>query len=835
MLALERPLAGDAAVPFPDVRPLGVAWETTTTSIAAAQGLRVRPQQDPPGLQARDVRSATRGREAPAGAEWVLAYQRQNGRVAGVATAPLSLSRPAPRVTGSWTLHARVERDVVRYTLRAVYGIADAGASTFHLLLPEAVVERVRVDAVNQREVRSAPAGEGLRRLTVELQSPAEEAYELGATWEEVLTGPRFTIPQVALDGVERQARRFVLVEAAADVPDKLEPAGVTGPLEPARASEAPVLPGPASDFAYAYRLGAPEGAWSASFELKPREVRLPPAARIPWAELTSVFTTDGVVRHRARYRVHNLRLQFLRLQLPAQAEVWSVFVAGAPRRLHQEQGLTLIPLPKGTDADLSFDVELIFATPLPGEFGFGGSFSPEAPVLRTPDVQVERTSWSLFVPDAFECRGFAGNLKEATAVTSGVQALVEEVNELKKLVDLAENAGGSTRYVAEANLRTQLARVEEQMQLCDALGATEKAAPVDRDVLNKNRQEVQRLSSTLAQRAQQQGQGAGEGGQGGDAEQVVVDGKNFDRLASGWYSNNEVAGTNRTRWSGVAHGAQGPGQAQGDGWTLSIPEGQSLSLANAEVFSGEYAPQSELAPEQQQAQNAVNLQRAKRLLDNRGYEEAQEDLAKQQQAQVEQQAQTYGYRPEDANADQTLEELRRRVNTSQTLQREGDKGDDAGLDYGRLGELNGAHHVGGVLGGGSRQGYFFDANGRSEGLLSIQVPFETPGRAYHFATDTQEAPQLSFSVYPQGVGEQARRAGRGLVLLVLLLGLLRLGLLAPIAGRGALQALLLLVAGAVAASVFLHVGGAVMALAAGLWGLRRGPGLLTPVAEPTS
>src|SRR5690606_2913485 len=133
-------------------------------------------------------------------------------------------------------------------------------------------------------------------------------------------------------------------------------------------------------------------------------------------------------------------------------------------------------------------------------------------------------------------------------------------------------------------------------------------------------------------------------GGQVGEAEQVVVEGKNFDRMASGWYSNNEVAGTNRTRWSGLGQ-AQGPGQAQGgDSWTLSIPEGQSLSLANAEVFSGEYAPQSELAPEEQQAQNAVNLQRARRLLENRGYEEAQEDLAKKQQAQVQQQAQTYGY-----------------------------------------------------------------------------------------------------------------------------------------------------------------------------------------------
>src|SRR5690606_14843563 len=55
-LVLERPLAGEPTVPFPDVRPLDVSAETTTVTIAAAQGLRVRPHQDPPGFQPRDVR-----------------------------------------------------------------------------------------------------------------------------------------------------------------------------------------------------------------------------------------------------------------------------------------------------------------------------------------------------------------------------------------------------------------------------------------------------------------------------------------------------------------------------------------------------------------------------------------------------------------------------------------------------------------------------------------------------------------------------------------------------------------------------------------------------------
>ncbi|MBX3470567.1 MAG: hypothetical protein KF878_27180 [Planctomycetes bacterium] len=820
-LTFERALpAGATSAPFPDLRALDVATETTSLVVAVAQGLRLRPQQEPAGLQVRDLRAAARG-PAPAGSEWALAYHRPHGRTPGLATATLGLSRPTPKVTGSWTLHARLERDVVRYTLRAVYRIADAGASAFHVLLPEQVAERVRVDAVNQREVRSAPAADGQRRLTIELQSPAEEAYELGLSWEEVLDGPRFTTPHVALDGVERQARRFVLVETAPDVQDKLVEAGLAGGLEKARASEAPVLPGPATDFAFAYRLGG-DAPGAASFKLEPREVKLPPAARVPWCELTSVFTTDGVVRHRARYRVHNLRLQFLRLALPAGAEVWSVFVAGAPRRLHHEEGLTLIPLPKGTDADLSFDVELIYATPLPGDFGFGASLAPQAPALKTPDVQVERTSWTLHVPERFDVRGFAGNLKPATVAASGVKALVEEVNELKKLVDLADNASGTTQRLAEGNLGAQLARVKEQLQLCDALGAAQ--APVEREALAKNRLELERLSGALQHRHQAQSAAPAPVA---DAPQVTVEGKGFDRLASGWYSNNEVtgSGSNKTRWAGVP--AEGPGQAAaGESWTLSIPEGQGLTLSNAEVFKGGG----------QQGQQGA--QAGRRLLDNRGYDEAQEEVARQQMQDVQRQAQTYGFGEEETNAmaERLLQERGERQNL-----RLDERARNAPADLlNRFRDVDDRRERQQSVDTGTsfaaplakdKAEFSLARAGRSEGLLSISVPFDTPGRAYHFATDTQDPPAITFSVYPDGLGEQARRAGRGLVLLVLLLGLFRLGLLAPLPGRGALQALLLLGAGLLAAAVFVHVGGAVLALAAGLWGLRRGPGLVQPAA----
>lgn len=815
-LVLERRHAmgeGGASVPFPDVRAVGAAQETTLVGIAAQPGVDLRLPRDPAGLRTVETRSATRGWSAPeGGAEWKLAWRRSGAADPAAAATPslaaVQAHRPAARVTGTWVLHARVEHDVVRYVLRALYTIEAAGCRTFSALLPAEVGDRVAVEAGNLREVTSREVEGGQREFRVELQSPAESFYELALSWEEVLKeGQPFKLERVGVSGVERQLRGFLLIEKAPDVPEQLQMAEMTGEVQKGRAAEAPALPpGRApSDFAFVWKVPSHEASapWAVSLRLEQAGTqRLPLAARVPWAQVTTVVTSEGQARHRAVYRVRNLRLQFLALELPevqlasglVPADVWSVFVDGEPKRLHREGKTLLIPLPKRTDADRSFEVEVTYATPLPAAFGFGARIPLLAPVLRTPDVKVERTFWSVYLPQDWDYSSFAGNVDETAAVESRVQELVGQVEELRDLERMAARGTGNARQVADENVYLQLQTIKGNLQEINSLGGDrgDKAGELLR-LADKTGSEFQQLERQIQSRRQEaQGQQGGQQALANAGENVQVEGQQFDQLASGWYSNRAVTkGKNKVEWSGLENApASGPAQSQ-DTWTLVVPEGQELDLRNAEVF------------QQKGGQRGGGGQ--KRMFQNKGYDVGQQEAEVQKEQQRAQQAQGRFRAQNAAPQQQLMPQDQQQAFPPDT--------------FGRMPQTT----TGGPLDVGVGYDGVRAGTPGHEGLLSIRVDFPTPGRAFHFVSQTEAQPELSFSVYPPHTAERGARIARGVVLLVLLIGAFRLGLLGALPGRRAQQALLLIATGALAALTFAHVGGAAIAFVVGLLMLRHG------------
>jgi hypothetical protein len=701
-----------------------------------------------------------------------------NGRVAGLATGKVIVKRPRPYVTGSWVLHARVERDVVRYTLRALYEIENAGVRQFQLTLPKSAGERVTIDAQNQREVTSTVEGER-RTYTVELQSPAEVFYDLALSWEEVLTqGKPFSLPAVGIDGVNRQVAGFVLLEKAPEVVDVLEERSRTGVAKPARAADAPALPPGkgASDFVKVYQVPLSGGEpWEISCGLKRGEVKLPPPALVPYAHLQSVFTQDGEVRHRVRYRVRNLSLQFLTLRLPAKATVWSVFVDGKPKRLHSEGEQSLIPLPKRSAADLSFDVELIYATPPVGEFGFGSRLSLAGPVLETPKVKAERTFWTVYTPAGYSCSGFGGNVASAASAEADAVLLKADVQEYGRLAELAETTKGKQRSVAEGNLLRQQERISRQQLLCDtnfrSSTKSSKGLAKAQEIYGDNNKAYKQLNLQVDRRRKQDSEKQQKvlaGQQVLNQDLFDVDGNTFERAQSGWTTNKKVFKKgNRVQWAGVGKkGKVKAGKAKKTQavYTLNIPEGQKLDLSNVQVNR-----ESEVQQQRRGASYGYYAQRAQRAQQQ---EEQQLDLT-----------------PANARPQSGRLDSKRRL-----------PGRSAGS--------------GGLAGS------------TSQGLLSIQVAFATPGAALHFGSEASEAPTLSFKVYPDDTDDTARSLAMGLVLLVLLVGAVRLGLLSPARGAGSVGSRSLALLGTIglAALVFAHPAGAVATLLIGLWAIRHGP-----------
>jgi hypothetical protein len=120
--------------------------------------------------------------------------------------------------------------------------------------------------------------------------------------------------------------------------------------------------------------------------------------AAIDSAFYETLFTADGLAVTRVRFEVRNSRRQFLRLQLPDGAEVWSAFVDGQPQKpaLASDNGTgTSDVLIKMVNSASAFPVELVYATRSPGMDHFGAI---EAHLPR-PDMIVTHSNWDVYVP----------------------------------------------------------------------------------------------------------------------------------------------------------------------------------------------------------------------------------------------------------------------------------------------------------------------------------------------------------------------------------------------------------------------------------------------------
>ena len=126
------------------------------------------------------------------------------------------------------------------------------------------------------------------------------------------------------------------------------------------------------------------------------REIDVQVAA-IEKAHYSSLYTRDGLSVNTAEFHVRNSRRQFLRLELPPQSQVWSVFVDGkaekpAAAESAEDGSAVLIKMINSAEG---FPVEIVYATRIE-PMGFLGSVHGRLP---TPDMVVTHTRWDVYLP----------------------------------------------------------------------------------------------------------------------------------------------------------------------------------------------------------------------------------------------------------------------------------------------------------------------------------------------------------------------------------------------------------------------------------------------------
>jgi len=121
--------------------------------------------------------------------------------------------------------------------------------------------------------------------------------------------------------------------------------------------------------------------------------------AAIETAAYTTLVTRDGLAVTTARLVVRNSRRQFLRLDLPAESQVWSVFVDGKAEKPAYAgdgaDGVASAVLVRMINSAEGFPVDIVYATPVDAIRALG----TVAGRLPRPDMVVTHSRWDLFLP----------------------------------------------------------------------------------------------------------------------------------------------------------------------------------------------------------------------------------------------------------------------------------------------------------------------------------------------------------------------------------------------------------------------------------------------------
>ncbi|MBN1273319.1 MAG: hypothetical protein JXB26_13710 [Candidatus Aminicenantes bacterium] len=146
-----------------------------------------------------------------------------------------------------------------------------------------------------------------------------------------------------------------------------------------------------------------------------------------------TMFTEDGKIVHRIIYKVRNTSKQFMELSLPEGAQMWSVFVGGAPAKPRLNKNKILLPLNRsrqGATGLAAFDVEIIYYEKSTAfkNLGQRKSFFP------VPDVIVSQMLWSVYLPVGYKFIHFGGSVEKE----KGIQGLKPLLTRARKPVQYA-------------------------------------------------------------------------------------------------------------------------------------------------------------------------------------------------------------------------------------------------------------------------------------------------------------------------------------------------------------------------------------------------------------
>ena len=707
---------------------------------------------------------------------WLNPGQRTLAQLALHYTRPdyggrLVLTARKPDVTCFTVTNSRVTDRAIEDAVLVTWTIKNAGIREVALLLPAWMKDaRISVPLLRQKTV--TPVADDPSRVRVQLQLQDEVMDELRVLVENdrLLAGVAHDVPIPEVE-TGRTDRRYAAVESAGRDEVQVEKKDGLEPLSRQQkewATVAGLLRGGMTQAFVAAGAETPH----LTFRTKERAAVETAKARIGLATTVLVMDASGAYRAEQVYRLDNRTEQFLEIQMPEGAALWTAIVAGEPvkptlvknpaRPRHVN-----IPIVKTAAGDLDYWVVL----------KYGGKLEPlEAlrrsvafPLIRAVNINAELSQVELHLPPELDWFAFRGKMSRVTEEGEfQVGELVYLGKATERLVQTLRSDNPFAQARAKSNLKTIVQSIQSAQQSAGDLYANKafQADVSNVNVILKNAEkEVQQEDLT--------------------GQVIVTDNNDFIREAYKGQKNtrarNQVTALGRNWADGPAQTVQPPRAADGQG-TFNDAWLSANRLENKPADAAKAQTESRLSqfdvggqaqarqPGQQAAPSGTvsGKQMFEKFSEEGGKGKAggkvQEDAEQlQRRGNVQDKVQRY------------QQKLDQRVDQDKKVaqQQERTHGDEAvGFEYGAVRRLAGAEgrgvawgYIGGTAGGEA---------GLPAGMASLDVQLPLRGRVYRFTTPRGDV-EVTASAASRPLIEGLERLGGVAALVVVVLAARRL------------------------------------------------------------
>ena len=333
--------------------------------------------------------------------------------------AQLQLSPRKPLVHCDALTNVRINDRTVEETVLLDFTIREAGIRSLSFVMPESMrAARISAPMLRQKTVEPvAGSGPPRVRVRIELQEEVMGSLRVLVENDRLLSSDKYTVPATVVETGQTD-HRYITLESAGrdeiviDSHDGVDPIS----QEQAEWRMLTALLGRGLTQAFLVQPGADRPMLT--LHAQDRAAVETAGARIGLAKATLVVDANGAYRGAQLYRVDNSLEQFLEVQLPAGARLWTAHVAGEPVKPaagkgtagnNTTGGVVRIPLIKTAHGDADYAVILKYG----GQLGrLGAVDHVEFPLIRTVNIHVELSQVELYLPETHDWFNFGGTMR---------------------------------------------------------------------------------------------------------------------------------------------------------------------------------------------------------------------------------------------------------------------------------------------------------------------------------------------------------------------------------------------------------------------------------------